>query len=291
MRIPASTPHKASVSSDDLTLDELRDALLGAVPTEELHALGCSFQTQDILDAQDGFVRSARDIWAHLTPAQREHFLGFDPMVLDLIAPEAEALREKKSVADAALSAGSVNADVAEAAEKALRGNALALRDQTARVLRRVHAGDDASLARIDATVGVADTNEELARGLDAMAERTTDAHAQATGARRQMLQRLGVTPAHAAKLTTAARKLRDAARVAATAGVDPRVAQRALDIHDGRVLWLVRFVHEAFRAARAFDATILLPDLGALQRLHDTGRSAKRAPAQPTPPQPVPPR
>ena len=61
-------------------------------------------------------------------------------------------------------------------------------------------------------------------------------------------------------------------------------MAQRALDIQDGRVLWVIRFAHEAFRSARAFDGTILLPDLGKLTRLYEAGRGAT-AKAAPNPP------
>ncbi len=63
----------------------------------------------------------------------------------------------------------------------------------------------------------------------------------------------------------------------------DDRVTQRALDVQDGRVLYLLKLAHDAFRHARNHDATILLPDLGSVQRLYET-RSRDKAAGDATP-------
>ena len=196
-----NNPREASEHSDDLTHAELRDALLGGVPTEELHALGVGFQTATILDAYADFVRSAQGIWGHLTPTQRAHFIGFDLMVLDLIAPEADLLREKLAHTETAASAEGIGLNAALAQEKALRADGVALRDQCVRLLRRMHTGDAGALAQIDIAVGTAETTDDLARALDDVAKLVADAHAGAKGPRRAVLQRLGIHPAHATKL------------------------------------------------------------------------------------------
>ena len=77
----------------------------------------------------------------------------------------------------------------------------------------------------------------------------------------------------HGRLLTFEEGDVRDAAKVTAAPG--RKVTQRALDLQDGKVLYLIEKVIRSFRAARRADPTILVPELNKIAWMFET-RSGK---------------
>src|SRR5262249_34981598 len=137
-----------------------------------------------------------------------------------------------------------------EAAARRETSDAIAERDNVYDGLRNA-LGDDV-IAKLDAIVGTAETPEKLAAGLDGLAGFIEDVLKNGEKADKMLLEQYDVGAACAAALRDRALKVRDAG--AATASPGRRVTQRALDILDGRVLYLIEKGMRAFRAARRAD-------------------------------------
>src|SRR5262249_26987706 len=104
-------------------------------------------------------------------------------------------------------------------------------------------------------------------------------------------LEQYGAGAACAAEIRTRASRVRQAGMVKATPG--KRVTQRALDILDGRVLYLIEKGMRAFRAARRADPSILVPELNKIAWMFELrgskSKSSKPAPEKPPPKAPPP--
>jgi hypothetical protein len=135
-------------------------------------------------------------------------------------------------------------------------GAGLMLRDQAAKVLRRVAGSDVALVAKVDAAVGTAETGASLAKGLLDLA--AVGKKLLAMGgvvAKRATLMR--VDGAYLGSLEASAARVGETAERAAAKGGGKAVTQGALDREDGVNALILGHVVSVFEAAHDIDPTI----------------------------------
>lgn len=158
--------------------------------------------------------------------------------------------------------------------------SAIVERDLTYDGLR--NALGEGVVAELSAIVGTAETPEKLATGLESLAGLIDDRIKKGDEEDVHALAQWGVGAERAAHLRQKAKTVREAGAIAATP--ERRVSQRALDLQDGRVLFVIGKVLRAFRAANRTDASILVPSLNKIAwKFEIRGRSPKQ-PAAPAP-------
>lgn len=246
------------------------------VPEENLVARGQRLDSADILGAVPDFFSDARFIWGGLNAAQRKLVIGYTPEYDAILAHETGVLRDKHRAFLAAGSTSAADRVQKKGAANRARTRARKLRDQAFTALRPLIPPDDA-LALV-VSKGSAETYTSMQLGVEQIAARIEQHRADAELA--PLLDKIGLTAAFVAELAAIAIEV---ARTGAAAdAVDPtkRVTQRQLDLHDGRVLHLVRIVERAFNAAHEHDATILVPRLGAMAAAFDGHRGGGGAAA-----------
>ncbi|WP_437737267.1 hypothetical protein [Sorangium sp. So ce1335] len=283
---PATSPAEAPVVSTT-TLDALArefgpaDGAFAArtyagIPEEDLVAEGTRIDSQSLIDDVPQFVASARRILGSLSGAQRSK-VRMPEALLPLLVAEAGRLQAMKRSHDAAATEVAGARAALEVQGRSAMRDGIAERDLCYDGLR--NALGPRRMARVDAIVGRADSPENLARGLEALAA-FIDETRRADPQDAQLLEDYDVGAECAAALRTTAQRVRGTASVQVTAG--RRVTQRALDLQDGRVAIVIEKILRAFRAARRVDGTILVPELNKAAWMFETrsGNSAKKAPS-----------
>ncbi|WP_437681567.1 hypothetical protein [Sorangium sp. So ce131] len=266
---PAGSPAEAPiVSSTTITLDLLARELgpadgtfaartFAGIPEEDLVAEGTRIDSQSLIDDVPHFVASARRILGSLSESQRSK-VRMPAALLPLLVAEAGRLQAMKRSHDAeATEVAGARAAVEAQGRSAMR-DGIAERDLCYDGLR--NALGARRMARVDAIVGRADSPENLAKGLEALAafiEETRRADPLQDG---KLLEDYGVGAECAATLRATAQRVRGTASVQIATG--RRVTQRALDLQDGRVAIVIEKILRAFRSARRVDGTILVPEL-----------------------------
>ncbi|XXY48697.1 hypothetical protein WME91_52705 [Sorangium sp. So ce269] len=285
---PAARPAEVPiVSSTTITLDALAKELgpadgafaertFAGIAEEDLVAEGTRIDSQSLIDDVPYFVASARRILGSLSEKQRGKLRMPAALLPQLVAEAARLQAMKRSHDASAVEAAGARVALEAQARSAMR-DGIGERDLCYDGLR--NALGARRMARVDAIVGRADSPENLAKGLEALASfieetRKTDPVQDA-----QLLEDYGVGADCAATLQATARKVRESASVQIAAG--RRVTQRALDLQDGRVALLIEKVLRAFRAARRVDGTILVPELNRAAWMFEarSGSSGKKAP------------
>ncbi|HSN98543.1 MAG TPA: hypothetical protein VLS89_09595 [Candidatus Nanopelagicales bacterium] len=269
---------------DAVTLDSLAAELGPADPAlaersfanvegEALVDEGTSVDSLSLIDDVPRFVGSAREILGALSSAQRGK-VRMPAGILALLVSETVKLRDMKQAHDAAVTgAAGSKAERGATARKVLR-DGIGERDLCYEGLRS--ALDERKMAAANAIVGRADSHDNLAKGLEALASFIRDT-AKKSDADKSRLEDYGVGPDRADALDALAAEVREAGKVTTTPG--RRVSQRSLDSQDGRVLLLVERILRAFRAARRVDPAILVPPLSRVAWKFEV-RSGSRGPA-----------
>lgn len=266
---PATSPAEAPIrSSTTITLDTLARELgpvdgafaartFAGIPEEDLVSEGTRIDSQSLIDDVPHFVASARRILGSLSEAQRSK-VRMPEALLPLLVLEAGRLQGMKRSHDAETTKAAGARAALEAQGRNAMRDGIAERDLCYGGLR--NALGARRMARVDAIVGRADSPENLAKGLEALAsfiDETRRADPLQDG---KLLEDYGVGAECAASLRATAQRLRGTASVQIDTG--RRVTQRALDLQDGRVALLIEKILRAFRAARRVDGTILVPEL-----------------------------
>lgn len=237
----------------------------------DLVEAGTAIDSVHVIDDVPRFVGSALTIQAALSPAQKE-LVRFPQALLPLLVQEAVTLRDLKAKHEAQKTgdaAGKIERE--NKARQAMR-EGITERDTVRDSLR--NALGDGRLDQLDAVTGTADTADNLAKGLEAIAD-FIDRVAKADPDDAAALEDYRAGPDRAESLRERAKAVRALGQATATSA--RRVTQRALDLQDGRVLLLIGKVLRAFRAARRADPTILVPELNRLARMFENRPKTRR--------------
>ncbi|MGK4005408.1 hypothetical protein WMF31_22460 [Sorangium sp. So ce1036] len=286
---PATSPAEAPiVSSTTVTLDALARELgpadgafaartYAGIPEEDLVAEGTRIDSQSLIDDVPQFVASARRILGSLSEAQRGK-VRMPEALLPLLVAEAGRLQAMKRSHDAAATEVAGARAALEAQGRSAMRDGIAERDLCYDGLR--NALGARRMARVDAVVGRADSPENLARGLEALAAFIDETRRADPLQDAKLLEDYGVGAECAATLRATAQRVRGTGSVQIDAG--RRVTQRALDLQDGRVTVVIEKILRAFRSARRVDGTILVPELNKAAWMFEvrSGSSAKKASA-----------
>ncbi len=294
---PHTTPTAAAAPEGATlhTLDELGRALGAPSPevVEELFegvsrpvlvALGQRAESGTLYAAVPGFAASVRDAWNALDASRRHALVGYAPEMLPVLVADTLGLRalHQRYVKQESQTAIELTRR-REAAHTAFTRGRL-LRDQAARLLRRVTRGSEAETAALDASIGSAESAATLADGLTAIADEIDRHRAQGSDARKRLLDRVRLDATYTASLRAAAKSVTDT-DAAASAAASAIVSQEDLDAADGRVLHVADWIYRAFKEASELDDAVRLPDLGDLATWIAPKRSVVKPPANPAKP------
>ncbi|HEX2574210.1 MAG TPA: hypothetical protein VH877_31980 [Polyangia bacterium] len=298
-RTLATAPPLAAGAQRRYTLDDLAQApapnpqlrihLFLNTKEEDLVAMGQRIDSIHILRAVPDFYGAVREIMARLTPNQRRLVVGFSDGLLGLLASETMTLAGYKKEFDLREQGGATSRAQAREARREAMSEGVALRDQAYTRLADVLGGGD-EVAALRANKGTAETAADLALGLGQIAGQIEGLHAK-DPAFSETLTELGLGLDYAQQLHATATRVRDTEKAATATTPDVRVTQRTLDLQDGIVLRVVDVIYGAFRSAQDRDASILLPNLGAMRSLIARTRPAARRADTPTTPSPTPPK
>ncbi len=269
-------------------LQEVVDELFEDVSTALLVGIGRKVESSTLYGGVPTFVTSVRDIWAKLSPALREEVVGYAEEFLTVVVHDAVALRALHQRFSRQNSKVAIEvARRKESAQSAFTKGRL-LRDQAARLLRRVTRGNDQDTSGLEASIGTADNAAKLAAGLTFIADEIERHLRDGSATRKRLLARIRLNAAYAAKLRGAAVKAVETDSVASAAAREA-VSQEDLDAADGRVMHVVDWVYRAFKEASELDDAVRVPDLGDLESYFVTKRGpSKPQGAPPAPPTPT---
>lgn len=210
------------------------------------------------------FVSSVRDIWGGLSNAKRDAVIGYAEEFLPVLVRDGVSLRELHG--RFSKQGPKVAIEVARRKESARLAFTLGrgLRDQGARMLRRVTRGKAEDSSSLETSIGTATDATQLAAGLTFVADEI-ERHLQSGSAvRRSLMARIKMTAAYVQQLRKAAASV-VTTDSAASAASREGVSQEDLDQADGRVMHVVDWVYRAFKEANELDESIRVPDLGTL--------------------------
>ncbi len=253
--------------------EKLRAALFAREDPARLVAWGQSVDSANLLKEFPAFAGKCADIYAGLSEAQRKLVL-LTPSLFSVLLDEVRVLKKMKAEVDAASATNSAERAERELASRREMKGGITLRDAVYDALK--NCLDKERMGRVDRIVGTAEDEGKLATGLQALAGFVRELYREGDDSDRVLLEAFAVTKERADELSA------KAAAVEATAlppPVSPRVAQRQLQLHDGRVLALMDRILRAFRAGRRQDATILVPDLRHVAWFFDTRGGKKKVP------------
>jgi hypothetical protein len=267
--------------------ERLRTKFFRNVKEETLLTRGKSVETSNILGAIPELLGSTKEIYAALSTTQQGSLVGYTPRLDDILVSEVLRLQDLKRRFDAQSAAGSTSRVTSRAAMRTAHRRAITLRDQAVTAMRGVVGDNDtAEAVELRSVRGTAETDEDLAGGLESTADLITSYLTRGDEETLALMQELKLTAAYAGQLRSMATEVRAASRAADVASPASRVTETMLNLQDGRVMHLVGLIYRPFREARKQDASILLPKLGALRGLF--GNRYRKTMTEPTnkPPQ-----
>jgi hypothetical protein len=263
--------------------EDFRRRRLRGLVEADLVAEGGRVDSQALVDDVPGFVGSALAIRRELTPEQRAH-LKLPDGYLTLIVDEAVTLRRLKADHDTTVAFAAGGKAEREEAARRTRHEGIALRDLVYDGLR--NALGESRLPKLDAIVGDAESADRLAKGLAAIAKFIDEVIASADEDDLASLDEFDVGERCAETLRKKAEQVRASGEV--TVAPERQVTQRALDLQDGRVLFLIEATLRAFRAANRSGRSIRVPKLNKVAWMFEV-RTGRRKPVK-TPPEGTPP-
>ena len=255
---------------------------------ETLLDRGKDVETAVILSSIPELLGSTKEIYAVQSPSQRDLLVGYTPRLDDILVSEVLTLQDLKRRFDAQSAAGTTSRVRNQAASRTTHRKAIAMRDQATTALRGIVGDSDtAEGVELRSVRGTAETEDDLANGLDSMAGLIDSYRQSGDEETLDLMDELKLTPAYANQLRSMATGVRAAARAADVAAPAARVTETMLNLQDGRVMHLVGLIYRPFREARKQDASILLPKLGGLRsQFENVYRKTTSEPAS-EPPQP----
>jgi hypothetical protein len=256
---------------------EVVEELFEGVTTAVLLAFGRRADSAVLYTGVPAFVGSVQSIWAGLKPVKRAEVIGYAEEFLPVLVYDAVALRALHG--RFSLQGPRVAVEVSRRKEAA-RGafaNGRGLRDQGARLLRRVTRGHGEDASGLETSIGTAGDAASLAAGLTFVADEVKRQITSGSPARKRLMARVRLNAAYE-------QRLRDAAEAvvtthnSATAAAQEGVSQEELDEADGRVMHVVDWVYRAFKEANELDDAIRVPELGTLAPYFTTKRAAPKS-------------
>jgi hypothetical protein len=268
----------------------LSDRIFRNVKEQTLLDRGKDVETGDILSSIPQLLGSTKEIYAALSEAQQRLVVGYSPRLDDLLISEVLRLHALKRRFDAESTAGDTSRARSRATFRTVRRRGILLRDQAATAMRAVVGDTDtADAVELRSARGTAETDDDLAGGLDSIADLIDGYLKNGDEATQAHMEDLKLTPAYVSQLRSMATEVRTASRAADVASPASRVTETTLNLQDGRVMHIVGLIYRPFREARKQDASILLPKLGALRYLFES--RYRKSTSEPTNQPPAPPR
>ncbi len=252
-------------------VDELFEDVTPAV----LMTFGRRADSAVLYGAVPAFVSSVRDVWAKLKPSQRGEVVGYAEEFLPVLAHDAVALRAKHQVFAAQGSKVLIELARRKEAARLAFTEGRVLRDQGARMLRRVTRGKTDDASSLETSIGTASDAAKLSAGLTFVADEVERHLKGGTETRKRLMKRVKLDAAYVQRLRDAAARV-VATDDAASAASRASVSQEELDQADGRVMHVVDWIYRAFKEANELDESIAVPTLGDLAPYFTTKRVPK---------------
>lgn len=270
------------------TLDDLQKALgepdgevveeiFEGVTTAVLLAFGRRADSAVLHAGTPAFVTSVQTVWAGLKPAKRAEVIGYAEEFLPVLVHEAVALRTIHG--RFSMQGPKVAIEVARRKEaaRAAFANGRGLRDQGARMLRRVMRGNTEDASGLETSIGNASDAASLAAGLTFVADEVARQRKGGSPARKRLMARVRLDAAYEQRLRDAAVSV-VTTDSSASAAAQEGVTQDELDEADGRLMHVVDWIYRAFKEANELDEAIRVPELGTLAPYFTTKRGAAKS-------------
>jgi hypothetical protein len=282
---PASLPVLKPHTLDTLTAgcglspadEKVFATLFRRVREVTLVSSGQRVDTRDILESIPDFVVSARSIYTQLTEQQQRLCVGYSERLDTLLLHEALKLRELKREYDLQSRLGAASRAVRRMAAREAIQEGMALRNQAVAALHSVLGDDDDWLIEVQESKGAAETAEQVAEGLERLAD-LVEQHLAEDEDTRTLMEEFRLSADYTVEIRHAADWVREAVRADTVSIPVVPVSQRRVDLQDGVVLHLISIIVRAFRAAQGRDHTIVQPELGALSSFFGSSMSPAAA-------------
>lgn len=236
-------------------------------------ALGRTVATARILRAVPPFIQRVEIAWSMLATEQRAQVVGFHPALLAVLRDEALALRGINLRFDARARAESVSRESRETAARESIADGRGAFERTIGIARRWAPPSFVARTPLPELPEAIDP-DALPRALDALADWVSTWRASWTDDdARAAYETLGFDESLSRALRLTAASIREAQEVLTAVDDVSPATLRELAGQDGRVLHVMRLIHDAFARAAEADPRVVVPDLGELAGAFDPPR------------------
>lgn len=286
---------RSMIESPTKTLTELKEilgppdaALLASMKTPTAVAAyqeqGRKISSSKVLVDTERIFGLAYATWSKASDDQKDLLVGFSEELLAAGVDQALALRAANSTVDDEAHGDKSARKAGDTSVRLATAPGLLLRDQAVAVLRTIAGPDEAMKERISISVGDAATPENLANGLERVAELGKEWVESPEPTISSLVKATRVGATYFDRLTAASAAIRTAVEGARPRLTTSKVSQGDIDVLDGLVLRIVSDMIHAFSAAQDIDGTI--PTLVPIATRRLLASQNKRKPKEPVAPE-----